>query len=71
MMYRPARFYKALVAVLTGNLLCFAFLPILPPEIHHRRFKLDLGLVVDAWICLCIYGLIELGIFLFRRIHSA
>ncbi len=71
MTYRAARFYKALAAVLMGNLLYFASMPMLPLEMHHRRFRLDLGLVVDAWFCLCVYGLIELGIFLVRRKRSA
>ncbi len=58
-------FLKSLVAVIAGNILYyFVFLPILPMSGRHKPFSLDLGLVIDAWICLVIYGLIE---FLVRR----
>ncbi len=67
MTQKSARLYKAVAAVLLGNLAYFGVMPQLPPEMHHRRFELDLGTVVDAWFCLCVYGLIELLLFLTRR----
>lgn len=67
MTQKSVRFYKAVVAVLVGNLLYFWLMPFLPPEMHHRRFELDLGTVVDAWFCLWVYGVIELLLFLHRR----
>jgi hypothetical protein len=32
----------------------------LPGPARHTAFKFDLGLVVDFWICLVVYGLLEL-----------
>ena len=56
-----ANFWKSLVAVVSGNLLYFFVLqPLLPAPAQHRPFKLDLGLVVDVWICLFVYGIVEL-----------
>jgi ABC-type uncharacterized transport system permease subunit len=54
-------FWKSLVAVVLGNLLYFfILLPALPVPARHRPFKLDLGLIVDVWVCLVIYGIVEL-----------
>lgn len=54
-------FLKSLVAVVTGNLIYFfVLMPVLPLAARHRPFQLDLGLILDFWICLVIYGLIEL-----------
>lgn len=54
-------FWKSLVAVVAGNLLYFfVFYNSLPPIAQHRPFKIDLGLVVDVWICLVFYGIVEL-----------
>ena len=39
-------------------------LPYLPLAARHRPGELDLGLVVDFWICLALYGLLA---FTFRR----
>ncbi|MGE5111754.1 MAG: hypothetical protein ACM3JB_12910 [Acidobacteriaceae bacterium] len=60
-------FWKSLVAVITGNLLyAYVLSPRMPLPARHRPFKLDLGLVVDVWVCLVIYGIIEL-LLRFRR----
>ena len=46
---------------MVGNLLYFfVLMPHLPAAGRHRPDKLDLGLVVDFWICVVVYGLIEL-----------
>jgi len=59
------RILKQFAAVLIGSLLYFFVLvPHLPPAARHVPYHLDWGLLVDAWICLVLYGLIEL---LFRR----
>jgi hypothetical protein len=50
-----------MAAVLLGNLLYFVVLmPILPPVGHHQPNRLDWGLLVDFWVCLAAYGLIDL-----------
>jgi len=57
---RP-RLIKQAIAVVVGNLLYyFVLMPHLPVAGRHRPDKLDLGLVVDFWICVVVYGLIEL-----------
>ena len=55
------RLLKQLVAVILGCLLYFFVLfPHLRPAAQHQPFRLDWGLLVIAWICLVIYGVIEL-----------
>ena len=52
---------QSLAAVLLGNLLYFfVVLPHVPPAARHVAFHLDLGLLVDFWICLVCWGLIAL-----------
>lgn len=52
-------FVHALIAVLAGNAIYFLILPYLPPAARHVAPRLDLGMVVDFWICLVILGLIK------------
>jgi hypothetical protein len=57
------RILKQFAAVLIGSLLYFfVLMPHLPPAGRHQPYRLDWGLVVDAWICLVLYGLIELAL---------
>jgi hypothetical protein len=64
-------FTKSLIAVLAGNAAYFLLLvPRLPASARHRAFDFDLGLLIDFWVCLVIYGLIELLLFLRRAAHS-
>lgn len=59
----PLRLLKQLIAVVTGSLLYFfVLMPHLPLAARHQPYRLDWGLVIDAWICLVLYGLIELAI---------
>jgi len=54
------RFLKQFVAVVAGNLLYFfLLLPHLPSAGRHQPFRVDLGLLVDLWICLVLYGIVE------------
>ena len=62
-----ARWIKALIAVLAGNALYYTLLPHLPPAARHYPFKFDLGVIVDLWFCLFVYGFVELGLILWRR----
>lgn len=62
------RLFKQFAAVLLGSLLYFfVLMPHLPPAARHQPYRLDWGLLVDAWICLAIYGLIELALRLRRK----
>jgi hypothetical protein len=54
-----ANFAQALVAVLAGNAVYFLLMPDLPPAARHVAPRLDLGMAVDFWICLVIFGLIK------------
>jgi hypothetical protein len=49
------RLLKHFAAVALGSLLYFFVL-----MARHEPFRIDWGLLVDAWLCLVIYGLIEL-----------
>lgn len=52
-------FLQALLAIILGNVVYFALLPSLPLIARHRPFRVDLGMVLDFWFCLVIYGLIR------------
>jgi len=55
------RLLKQTIAVVVGNLLYFFLLmPHLPAAGRHRPDQLDLGLIVDFWICVVMYGIVEL-----------
>jgi hypothetical protein len=58
--YFPRNFWQSLVAVVVGNAIYFLSMNHLPRPARHTTFKFDLGLVVDFWICLVVYGLLEL-----------
>ncbi len=55
-----ARWIKSLIAVVAGNTLYFSLAPHMPPAVRHEPFQLDVGVLVDFWFCLVVYGLIEL-----------
>jgi ABC-type uncharacterized transport system permease subunit len=55
------RLVKQTIAVVVGNLLYFfVLMPYLPTAGQHRPDRLDLGLIVDFWVCVVLYGVIEL-----------
>jgi hypothetical protein len=59
-MSKPAaNFIHALAAVLAGNAAYFVLVRYLPPQAHHAPFHIDLGMVLDFWICLVVFGLIK------------
>jgi hypothetical protein len=54
------RLLKQLAAIVVGNLLYFfVLMPHLPLAGRHHPFRIDIGLLVDAWVCLVLYGIIE------------
>jgi len=54
------RLLKQSVAIVAGNLLYFFLLtPHLPSAGRHIPYRLDLGLLVDLWVCLVLYGIVE------------
>ncbi len=61
------RWIKSLTAILLGNGLYFVLNPHLPPPAQYNPQRLiSLGTVVDAWFCLLMYGLLELGTLLHK-----
>jgi hypothetical protein len=54
-----ANFWQALAAVLLGNVIYFLIEKHLPAGAHHSPFKIDLGMVVDFWFCLVVFGIIK------------
>ena len=50
---------QALLAIILGNVVYFLLIPSLPPVARHRPLHLDLGMVLDFWFCLVVYGLIR------------
>jgi len=50
---------QALVAIILGNLIYFALMPLLPAAVQHHRFQFDLGTVLDFCLCLVAYSLIR------------
>ena len=52
-------FIHALVAVLAGNAAYFLLVRYLPPQVRHVPFHMDLGFVLDFWLCLVAFGMIK------------
>ncbi len=52
-------FLQALFAIILGNIVYFLLVPSLPPVARHHPPHIDLGMVLDFWICLVAYGLIR------------
>lgn len=52
-------FLQSLAAVVAGNVVYFLVMPYLPPAAQHNPAKLDLGVIVDFWICLVFLGIIK------------
>jgi len=54
------RLLKQFIAILAGSLLYFfVLMPHLPRAGQHQPFRIDLGLLVNLWVCLVFYGAIE------------
>jgi hypothetical protein len=54
-----ANFVQSLIAVLAGNVAYFLLMPHLPPAARHVPHRLDLGVVVDLWLCLVVLGILK------------
>jgi hypothetical protein len=53
-------FWRALLAVLMGNLIYFSVQPYLPYDLQHHLYQIDWGLALDFIICVICYLLIRL-----------
>jgi hypothetical protein len=54
-------FVQSLIAVLAGNVAYLWVMPHLPPAARHIPPRLDLGVAVDFWFCLVIFGIIKMA----------
>lgn len=63
------RWIKYLVAIVVGNFIYFCLESRFPPAAQHRPYHADIGLFVDLWFCVAVYGLIELLSFLAQRLR--
>ena len=50
---------RSLLAVLIGNLIYFSIIDDLPEAMQHKPYMYDLGLAIDFWICVMVYGAIR------------
>ncbi len=51
---------EAVIAVIVGNAIYFLVLwPYLPESGRHQVYRLDLGLLVDFWVCAACFGVIK------------
>ena len=50
---------QAFAAVVLGNLAYFILVPSFLAVARHRGFHLDLGMLIDFWLCLVAWGLIR------------
>lgn len=50
---------QAFCAIVLGNIAYFLLASSLPPVARHQPFHMDLGTLIDFWICVAIYGLIR------------
>jgi hypothetical protein len=53
-------FAKTFISVVGGNAIYFSVQKHLPFALRHKPFYLDWGIVTDFWICLVLWGLIDL-----------
>lgn len=61
----PLRWLEYLVAILIGNAIYYLSLaPHLPQVLRHQGFAIDGGVIVDFAVCVAVYWLIRLGIYL-------
>ncbi|MDD5543771.1 MAG: hypothetical protein PHX83_11410 [Acidobacteriia bacterium] len=61
------KFTKIFVAVIGGNALYYIFEDNLPAVFRHRIFALDWGLLLDLWICILCWLLLDFSSKLIQR----
>lgn len=64
---RAKRWIKYLIAIIVGNVIYFSLESHFPPAAQHHPYHIDLGLFIDLWFCVAIYGLLELFGMLMKR----
>jgi len=58
----PRRWLEYFIAIIVGNAIYyFSLVPHLPVPLRHQGFAMDLGSLVDFFVCVGVYGLIRVG----------
>ncbi len=60
MKFSIGKFTKIFVAVIGGNAIYYVFEDNLPAVFHHRIFSFDWGLLLDFWICVFLWMILDL-----------
>ncbi|HVN82837.1 MAG TPA: hypothetical protein VMW38_27895 [Terriglobia bacterium] len=68
--FRLLPFLKSLVAVVGGNIVYLYIRKWLPESLRHEPFRLDWGIVADFWICVALWGLLDLAHNVVRKLRS-
>lgn len=55
----PRQWVRTLIAIIAGNALYFTLQRYLPTAGRHRPFHLDLGVLIDLWVCIVLYVLLS------------
>lgn len=56
-----SRFLQPFIAVVVGNAIYFLAIDSrLPPNLRHKLYKLDMGVAIDFWVCVCVWGILEM-----------
>jgi len=63
-------FLKTLVAVVGGNIIYLYIRKWLPESLRHEPFRLDWGIVADFWICVALWGLLDLAHHIVRKLRG-
>jgi hypothetical protein len=50
---------QSFIAVVAGNAVYFLLMPHLPLAARHVPMRLDLGVLIDFWLCLVFLGAIK------------
>jgi hypothetical protein len=66
----PSKWLRYLLGIVLGNGLYFSLAPHFPLLAQHKPYHVDLGLLIDFWLCLLVYGMLESAAFLHRRFRS-
>ena len=54
-----SNFVHAFIAVVGGNAAYLLLMPYLPAGAQHVPFRIDVGLLVDFWFCLVVFGIVK------------
>ena len=52
---------KTLIAVVGGNVIYLYVRKWLPESLRHQPFRMDWGILADFWICVALWGFLDLA----------